>query len=146
VSASESVTKRIGTRIACARRAAGMTQQQLSERLDIARSSIANLERGHQDMPISRIAVIAEILSLDLADLVRAGDLPPAPHDVRIRRVYEVTCETCGGTVIDCPADRAVALESKRDHIAYWRADEARRVIARAAGDLRDDRNDHEGG
>jgi hypothetical protein len=92
----------------------------------MARSSIANLEAGRQDMNISRLALVAAAVNLNLADLIRPEDLPdlppppPAPHEVTIRRVWEVECRTCQ-TVIDAPGSRAKALETKRDHIAEMR-------------------------
>ena len=116
-----SVKRRVGLRVRAAREAAGMTQEQLSARIGLNRSSVANIELGNQELTVSRLAIVAEVLHLDLADLVGADDLPMPPHDVRIRRVYEVTCETCGGIVLDCHTDRAVAMESKRDHIAAMR-------------------------
>lgn len=110
--------RRAGVRVRDARKAAGMTQQQLADRIGIARSSVANLEAGRQDMTISRLAGIALILNLDLAALITPDDLPVPPHDVTIRPVLEVSCRTCGGTVLDVTDSRALAQKSRKRHIA----------------------------
>lgn len=44
-----------------ARRAAGMTQQQLAERLDTTQSVISRWERGHDEPRISTLAAIARV-------------------------------------------------------------------------------------
>jgi len=62
---------KIGRRIAAARTDAGMTQQELADRACIHRSSVANLERGNQEMAITRLALLAQILHIKLEDLVR---------------------------------------------------------------------------
>ena len=62
---------KIGQRIRAARIDAGMTQQELADRVLLSRPSVANLERGNQEVPITRLALIARVLHLDLPDLVR---------------------------------------------------------------------------
>ena len=111
------VQQRVGMRVRAARSAAGMTQEEVGQRIGLVRSSVANLEAGNQDMPISKLAALAAVLQLDLADLIREGDLPASPHKVTIRRVFEVCCDTCGGVVIDVTGDREAARASRDDHI-----------------------------
>ena len=113
-----------GKQVKAARAAAGVSQAELAARVGMTRASVANLEAGRQDMTISRLAGIAAALSMDLSDLIPAALLPApiAPrHKVTIRRVYEVCCETCGGAVIDVPAERGKAEETRRNHIAALR-------------------------
>ena len=62
---------KIGRRVRAARMDAGMTQQELADRVLLSRPSIANLEGGNQEVPVTRLALIARVLGLDLADLVR---------------------------------------------------------------------------
>ena len=62
---------KIGRRIRDARTDAGMTQQELADRACISRASVANLERGNQEMAVTRLALLARILGLKLEDLVR---------------------------------------------------------------------------
>jgi transcriptional regulator with XRE-family HTH domain len=61
---------KIGRRVRAARVDAGMTQQELADRVLLSRPSIANLEGGNQEVPITRLALIARTLGLNLADLV----------------------------------------------------------------------------
>jgi transcriptional regulator with XRE-family HTH domain len=119
--------QRVGARIRAARNAEGLSQEQVAQRVGMTRSSIANLEAGRQDMNISRLALVAAAVNLNLADLIRPEDLPelppppPRPHDVTIRQVWEVECRTCQA-VIDAPDSYGKALATKRDHIAEQRA------------------------
>jgi len=115
------VRQRVGMRVRAAREAAGITQEKLAAMIGLGRSSVANLEAGRQEITVTRLAYLAEVLRLDLADLVRAGDLPVPPHEVTIRRIFEVECLTCG--LIDGALTRAGALEAKRDHIARMRGE-----------------------
>jgi transcriptional regulator with XRE-family HTH domain len=62
---------KIGRRVAAARIDAGMTQAELADRACIHRSSVANLERGNQEVAVTRLELLAHILGLELADLVR---------------------------------------------------------------------------
>jgi len=127
--AATKLQRKVGARIKAAREAEGLSQEYVAARVGMARSSIANLEAGRQDMSISRLALVAAAVNLDLAQLIQPGDLPelkplpPPPHEVTVRHVWEVTCETCGGLVIDCHPDRAVALKSKHEHIAAKRGE-----------------------
>ncbi len=115
--------QRVGARIKAARDAAGLTQEQVALRVGMVRSSIANLEAGRQDMNISRLALVAAAVNLNLADLIQPEDLPempplpPPPHEVAVRQVYEVECMTCRA-VLGAEPDRAKAAAIKRDHIA----------------------------
>jgi transcriptional regulator with XRE-family HTH domain len=116
------VQQRVGMRVRAAREAARLTQQELAGMIGLARSSVANLEAGKQDITVSRLAMLAEVLKLDLADLIREGDLPPRPHDVTIERIYTVTCRTCApGQPFDAVSTHAAAAEVVRRHIAEMR-------------------------
>jgi DNA-binding XRE family transcriptional regulator len=114
----------VGKRVREARDAAGLSQAQLAKRIGVTRPSVANLEAGRQDMNITRIAGILVALGLDLGSLIKPGDLPelppppPPPHEVTIRPVLEVCCETCGGVVLDVTASRTLAKETKAKHLA----------------------------
>jgi transcriptional regulator with XRE-family HTH domain len=116
------VQQRVGMRVRAAREAARITQQELAGRIGLARSSVANLEAGNQDITVTRLALLAEVLRLDLADLIREGDLPAPPHDVTIERTYLVTCRTCGpGQPFDAVSTHAAAAEAARRHVAEMR-------------------------
>lgn len=112
--------RKVGQRVRAAREAAGMTQDQLAQRIGLVRASVANLEAGRQNMDLIRAASILAGLGVDLSTLIQPGDLPafpPPPHKVTIRPIFEVTCETCRGVVIDAPGSRKQAQVSRDDHI-----------------------------
>src|ERR1044071_9855941 len=66
--------KLLGTRIAELRNASKLTQAQLAERIGSARTSITNLERGRQLMPVHQLLRISEVLQVDLKDLIPSRD------------------------------------------------------------------------
>jgi transcriptional regulator with XRE-family HTH domain len=118
--ASPTIQQLVGARICAARKDAGLTQQQVADRIGLTRTSVVNMEAGRQEITLTRFACLAEILRLNLAELVREGELPPAPHAVSIRRVYELECSTCQAVIGEEPT-RARALEAERDHVAKMR-------------------------
>lgn len=123
--AQDGILRAAGEKVRAARDAAGLSQAQVAKRVGLTRSSVANLEAGRQDMNLSRLALIARVLKLDLNELIALVELPPEPpqpHAVEIRRVYEVTCRTCGA---DLGSDerRSEAERWKRVHIAQTMED-----------------------
>jgi transcriptional regulator with XRE-family HTH domain len=66
-----SVEVRVGRRIATFRHAAGLTQQELAERSELAVETIGRIERGRQMPSLARLETIAHALGVTLADLVR---------------------------------------------------------------------------
>jgi len=67
---SSSMKRTVGLRIREARKAAGLTQDALAERLDRTVESISNLERGKSLPSLEGLAAIARELGLRLSDLV----------------------------------------------------------------------------
>jgi transcriptional regulator with XRE-family HTH domain len=65
--------RQIGKRLRAARELAGLSQSDVAYRVCMNRSSIANLEAGRQDTTVTRLALIAQVVGLPLADLVRDG-------------------------------------------------------------------------
>ena len=61
----------IGMQLRAARKAAGLTQQQLGERIDRDVKSISRWENGHRPPDLNDLLVIADALDVPLADLVR---------------------------------------------------------------------------
>lgn len=64
VSAETSYYRSLGRRIAEQRRRAGLTQGQLAKRLDVAPSSISQIEKGSQRPAIFTVCQIEDILGL----------------------------------------------------------------------------------
>ena len=68
----------IGRRVRAARLRAGLTQEELAALVCLTRPSITNLEGGRQDMPITRLELIAQFTGTQLTDLI--------PETPQIRR------------------------------------------------------------
>ena len=78
---SNTMKRVVGSRIRAARKAAGLTQEELAdaERLDRTVESISNLERGKSLPGLEGLAVIAHELGLRLSDLL--ADIEAEPVD-----------------------------------------------------------------
>jgi len=64
-----------GIKLRQARQAAGLTQEVLAERVGLSRPSIANIERGNQQVPLHMLASFASVLGKKPCDLL--------PEDMR---------------------------------------------------------------
>jgi transcriptional regulator with XRE-family HTH domain len=75
--------KAMGERIARARKAAGMTQVQLAEVLELPQQTIANWEVGSRRVPVVMVPKLLKVLALTFEELVGvaapAGRRGPAP-------------------------------------------------------------------
>lgn len=69
----EQLPKAIGRAIAKYRRAAGMTQAQLAERLDLSNDAVSRLERGNIALSVTRLVELAEIFGCEATDLLTDG-------------------------------------------------------------------------
>jgi HTH-type transcriptional regulator / antitoxin HipB len=76
----ESAAFQVGVRLQAAREAAGMTQQQVAERLGTHKSAISRLENNAGDMRLSTLQRYAEAVGLQLVLELRApeGEKKPA--------------------------------------------------------------------
>ncbi|WP_405391036.1 helix-turn-helix transcriptional regulator [Streptomyces sp. NBC_01102] len=61
----------IGDHIRTARETAGLTQQQVAERISMDRSTYNRIEQGHAAALIDSLIRIADAIGVPLADLVR---------------------------------------------------------------------------
>lgn len=119
--------RKAGAVIRAAREATGLSQSQAAERFGMTRSSLANLEAGRQNLTMERLMILAQVVRLDLADLLAIAPAPAAPvipHKVVIRPVLEILCETCG-VPIGAETSRALANEERAAHIAAYLKREA---------------------
>jgi transcriptional regulator with XRE-family HTH domain len=73
----------LGHRIRAARIAHGLTQGALADRLDLTRTSIANLEAGRQRISAHTLAVAAAVLDVPLAELLPAVRPSRQPRGLR---------------------------------------------------------------
>lgn len=73
----------LGTRIATARKAQGMTQVQLADELGVAQQVVASYEVGRHRIPASFLPRLARALAITVEDLIGAEAQParrgPAP-------------------------------------------------------------------
>lgn len=72
----------LGERIRIARRAAGLTQQQLGESVDLSRVTVGNVEGGLYATTIDTLWLISDAVGVPLAALVAQAE-GPAPADTR---------------------------------------------------------------
>ena len=65
------LAERLGHRIARQRRAAGLTQAELAEKVGVQPETISRLETGNRRVSLEMLALISESLSLELYELFR---------------------------------------------------------------------------
>lgn len=78
--------ERLGQRIARQRRAAGLTQAQLAEKVDVQPETISRVETGHRTASLELIAHLSEALELELHELFRLHDRDN-PQDSAMERL-----------------------------------------------------------
>lgn len=67
------INQAIGSTIAKHRKAVGLTQAQLAERLDLSLDAVSRLERGNIGLTVERLIELAEIFGCETADLLNEG-------------------------------------------------------------------------
>ena len=63
---------RIGERIKALRKSRDLTQAHLAEKVGLSRTSIVNIEQGHQKVMIHVLYQLADVFGLPVADLIPA--------------------------------------------------------------------------
>jgi transcriptional regulator with XRE-family HTH domain len=69
-----SIDLNLAERIKLLRMFHGWTQEEMAEKLDLAASSYAKIERGQTDVPFSRLQQIAEVFKIELEDFFRLNE------------------------------------------------------------------------
>jgi len=101
----------------------GLTQLELAEQMRelgygaFRQNTVYRIEGGTRSVKLGEALALTRLLGGRLSDLIALAE-PPAPHEVRIRPVLEVSCQTCSGIVLDVTNSRAVARESREAHVA----------------------------
>ena len=74
----------IGQRIAALRKEAGLTQEELSERVGSTKSTISRIESGHERASLQRLIEIADALDADVRDFFATlvEDTDPREADI----------------------------------------------------------------
>jgi transcriptional regulator with XRE-family HTH domain len=67
------IDKRVGQRIAELRRLAGLSQAQLADKVGTATETISRLETGAAMPSLARLGSIAQVLGVELYELLRLG-------------------------------------------------------------------------
>lgn len=67
----------IGQRIAEARQAANMTQEELAERAGLASENLSRAERGRSMLKTPKLIAVADALGVSLDDLARGREVKP---------------------------------------------------------------------
>lgn len=84
--APQAMDVHIGTMIQKFRVSRGFTRQDLAERLNITHQQLHKYERGQNRISVSRLADIAGILHIDVADFFGANQLSEEAPDTRYKR------------------------------------------------------------
>lgn len=72
------IAKEVGGRVAKARARAGMSQQQLANRLGVGLEAVSRMERGVAEATVSRLAELSAILGCPVHDLTLPCDATAA--------------------------------------------------------------------
>lgn len=65
---------KFGKRLKHLRNEAGLTQEKLSDKLDMSIDSVSNIERGIHNPRLDTLEKIANVLNISLMDLLDFGD------------------------------------------------------------------------
>ena len=82
--APRALAKNLGRNIGSSRRAAGLTQQQLAERVQVDALTISRYETGNILPPLTMVAAIGQVLHLSITELLNESPTPPNRHHTRI--------------------------------------------------------------
>ena len=104
---------RIGKKIAAARKAKNMTQNDLADQLSVSYQAVSNWERGQSVPDIDKYADLSQILDLSLDDLLNTAD---AAHKVTI--VQDDTAKVDADTLKDfAPVMKPAQVDEKADDV-----------------------------
>ena len=79
----KNVLLKFGSRLKEIRKAQGLTQEALAEKVDLSPQYLSRLEAGHQSPSLETVARLADVLDLELGDLFDLG------HQGTIKEVRE---------------------------------------------------------
>ena len=79
----EEVDPAIGRRVQSARKACGMTQEEVATLGQMSRTAIVQFERGHQSIYVERLRTLAQILRVSADYLLGLTDHASAPGGPR---------------------------------------------------------------
>lgn len=106
--------EQLGRRVRAARLRKEMSQTDLGRAIGLSKSSLANIEAGRQDIPATRLVVLANTLDTTVGALC-GDDSPATLPRVRVVTTAEVDCEEHG--VIWTGEDIDKAHTIRKSHI-----------------------------
>jgi len=84
------IRRRFGTNLRRCRLAAGLSQEEVAERMDVDRAHVSSMERGQQNVTLMTLSLVAQALKIDPAELMapisKAAAEPNAGRKVPRRR------------------------------------------------------------
>jgi transcriptional regulator with XRE-family HTH domain len=104
----------IGQRIRALREMHDLTQAELAKVTDLARTSVANIEGGRQNIQVATLTAIARHFGVAASALLGESDLPTLPR-VSIATTCAVDCGQCGRLNDELTIEQASDL--RRAHI-----------------------------
>ena len=108
----DDILKAVGNRLREARGKAGLTQKQLGDRAGVKQSYIFELERGRTNITLNTLVKMADVLGMDIRDLL--PQTGPAPLSlVVLERLLEV-CERIASILSDRQKQDAELLTAFR--------------------------------
>lgn len=109
MSKSNAADQQIGHMLAKRRRALGLTQDELAERLSMGREALSRLELGKTSLSVPRLIQLSGVLECGLADLVTDFSSRPTDQGHRIGLLLAPLSD----------ADRQFVLSSTETLIAH---------------------------
>lgn len=109
---------RLGENVAALRRAAGLTQELLADRLGVTSQAVSKWERQLSCPDVSLLPAMAEIFGVDIDELFLCGEADPATRietlpwedDGRVRIAVFEGKRLCPREVYECPDGEEMVL------------------------------------
>ena len=88
-----------GSKLASLRRARGVSQSELGKRMGLSRTTIANLERGVQNVQLHQVFTLAHALDADPRVLIPSWDevVPESAHQDDLVEILRKTISSLAG-------------------------------------------------
>ena len=129
---NDDVARRIGATARALRKAAGLTQEQLAEAVDLQPSAISRFENGAVGLSITTLVDVAVALNVPLARFFDAGDDHPTddpdeialldnwrqlpePHRIHVRAVLRWACHDVGALRVAASAAPSYVTDPRKD-------------------------------
>ncbi len=77
------IRRRFGTNLRRCRLAAGLSQEEVAERMGVDRAHVSSMERGQQNVTLMTLSLVAEALKIDPAELLAPISKASEPNAAR---------------------------------------------------------------